>query len=86
MYGEDKTLIEVKLSSNKQYLHGYEIQIEEYGKAEQTGNLINVFLDLGHPIKVKRLQEIHDKRYNNGENPPDLIIIDSMKKKSASRA
>ena len=37
--GQDKTLIEVKLSSNSQYLHGYEVQVEEYGKAENTDKL-----------------------------------------------
>ncbi len=83
--GGDKTLIEVKLSSNNQYLHGYEVQIEEYGKAEQTNNLIYVLINLGHPLKVKRVQELHDKRYNNGDNPPDLIIIDSRQRESASR-
>ena len=84
--GCDKTLIEVKLSTNDQYLHGYEVQIEEYGKAEKTNKLIYCFIDLGHPKKVKKIQELHDKRQNDGENPPELIIIDSTPKESASRA
>ena len=85
-YGGDKTLIELKLSSNDQYLHGYEVQLIEYGKAEQTNNLIYVLIDLGNPIKVKRVQELHDKMFNEGQNPPDLIVIDSKEKQSASRA
>lgn len=84
--GGDKTIIEVKLSSSNQYLHGYEVQIEEYGKAEQTDKLIYVLIDLGNPIKINRVKELHDKLYNDGGNPPDLIIIDSTKKESASRA
>lgn len=84
--GRDKTIIEVKLSSNNQYLHGYEVQIEEYGRAEQTDKLIYVLIDLGNPVKVKKVQNAHDKLYNDGGNPPDLIIIDSTAKKSASRA
>lgn len=84
--GGDKTIIEVKLSSNNQYLHGYEVQIEEYGKAEQTDKLIYVLIDLGNPGKIKKIQDLHDKRYNDGQNPPDLIIIDSTAKESASRA
>ena len=44
--GNDKTIIEVKLSSNSQYLHGYEVQIEEYGKAERTNQMIYVLIDL----------------------------------------
>ena len=59
---------------------------KEYGKAEQTNSLLYVLIDLGHPIKVKRVQESHDKRYNDGQNPPDLIVIDSKAKRSASRA
>ena len=32
------------------------------------------------------LQDLHDKLYNDGKNPPDLIVIDSTEKQSASRA
>ena len=45
--GQDITIVEVKLTSNDQYLHGFEVQIEEYGKAEQTDNLVYVLVDLG---------------------------------------
>lgn len=78
-------MIEAKLSTNSQYLHGYEVQIQEYGRAEQTSNLIYVLIDFGNAIKVKRVQELHDKLYNDGDNPPDLVIIDSRQRKSASR-
>ena len=84
--GQDSTIIEVKLTSNNQYLHGYETQIEEYGKAEQTENMIYVLVDLGNPGKVKKVQNLHDRKYDEGLNPPDLIVIDSTEKESASRA
>ena len=84
--GDDKTIIEVKLSSSNQYLHGYEVQIEEYGKAERTDQMIYVLIDLGHPLKIKKILELHDKRYNGGEDVPTLIVIDSTEKKSARRA
>lgn len=84
--GGDKTIIEVKLSSSNQYLHGYEVQIDAYGRAESTDKLIYVLIDLGNPGKIKKVQDLHDKRYNEGQNPPDLIIIDSTPKESASRA
>ncbi len=84
--GQDITIVEVKLSSNNQYLHGYEVQIEEYGKAEQTEQLIYVLVDLGNPIKVNKLKELHDRKADEGERTPDLLIIDSTQKESASRA
>lgn len=84
--GQDITIIEVKLTSNNQYLHGYEVQIEEYGKAEQTDNMIYVLVDLGNPGKVKKVQDLHDRKYDEGINPPDLIVIDATNKESASRA
>ncbi len=84
--GQDITIIEVKLTSNNQYLHGYEVQIEEYGRAERTDHMIYVLIDMGNPLKVKKVQGLHDKLYNEGNNPPALIIIDAAEKKSASIA
>ena len=85
-YGKDITLIELKLTTNSQYLHGYDVQLEEYGKSEGTTNLIYVLIDLGHPGKVQKVQESHDKKYNDGMNPPELVVIDATKKLSASKA
>lgn len=84
--GQDITVIEVKLSTNKQYLHGYETQILEYAKAEATDKMIYVIVDLGHPGKIERLQQLHDRKYDEGENPPLLIVIDAKEQISASRA
>ena len=84
--GQDKTLIEVKLSSNSQYLHGYEVQVEEYGKAECTDKLVYVLVDLGNPVKVKNLKNLHQQNIEQDKKVPELIMIDSTKKKSASRA
>ena len=44
----------MKLSSNSQYLHGYEVQVEEYGKAENTDKLVYVLVDVGNPLKLKK--------------------------------
>ena len=51
--GQDITIIEVKLSTNSEYRNGYENQIEEYGKAENTNNMIYVLIDLGNSGRVK---------------------------------
>lgn len=82
--GTDKTVAEIKLSSNNQYLHGYESQIEEYGKAERTRNLIYVFVDIGNPIKKSKILECYKEAQSSGKPCPTLIIIDSNKKDSAS--
>lgn len=82
--GADKTVIEVKLSTNSQYMHGFTTQIQEYAKAEQTANMVYVFIDLGNPQKAERLRQHCDQEFNCGNNPPELIIIDASEKKSAS--
>ena len=82
--GDDITVVEVKLSSNSQYLHGYEIQVEEYAMAEHALYRIYVMLDLGNPGRVKKLLDKHEERLDMGEDCPELIIIDSTEKDSAS--
>ena len=48
--------------------------------------MIYVIVDLGHPVKIERLQQLHDRKYDEGENPPLLIVIDAKEQISASRA
>ena len=82
--GMDKTIVEVKLSSNGQYLHGYETQIELYGKSEQTEKMIYVFVDIGNPNRRKKIIERHKKDVNAGIKCPDLVVIDARKRVAAS--
>ncbi len=82
--GNDKTVIEVKLSSNNQYIHGYEVQIEEYAKAEGTNKRIYVYIDIGNPVRTKRIKEVAKTKKAAGKNPPVLYIIDSQPRESAS--
>lgn len=83
--GNDKTVVEIKLSSNADYIHGYEEQIEKYAKAEGTTQKIFVYVKVGNPERDKRIEELHASRLNNGENPPKLFIIDSQEQTSASK-
>lgn len=82
--GTDKTIAEIKLSSNGQYLHGYHTQISEYGSAERAANMIYVFVDTGNPRRRKTLIEAHKKDLESGIKCPELVIIDAMPKKAAS--
>lgn len=82
--GQDRTLAEIKLSSNDQYLHGYETQIKEYAKAERTRNLIYVFVDVGNPIRRKKIVSLYREHVQTGKPCPELVIIDARPKKAAS--
>ena len=82
--GQDITVIEVKLSSNGQYMHGYDIQVEEYAKAEQTDNMVYVLVDVGNPVKVKKLLDRYNRDIDEGKKVPEVIMIDSTSKESAS--
>ncbi len=82
--GNEKVLIEVKLSSNGQYLHGYEEQIQEYGKVEGTDNLIYVFVNLGNSGRRNAIIKKHKKNINVGIKYPMLFLIDAIKKNAAS--
>lgn len=83
--GIDTTVIEVKLSSNNKYLHGFTDQVLEYAKAEQTSKMIYALVDLGHPYKIDKLKEKRDEMYDQGKLIPTLFFIDSSRKNSASK-
>lgn len=83
--GNDKTVIEFKLSSNNQYIHGYLEQIHRYAQAENTKNMIYVLFDVGDENRIQKIQELHQKRISEGKDSPILIIIDAKHRKSASK-
>lgn len=77
--------IETRQSISKyKYLHGYEVQVEEYAKAEQTEKMVYVFVDVGNPIRLKKIVDLHERNLDEGKIVPDLIVIDSTEKESAS--
>ena len=83
--GQDITIIEVKLSSNAQYMHGYEIQVEEYAKAEQTDNIIYVLVDVGNSGRMKKDSVIsYNRDMMKEKKVPEAIMIDATSKESAS--
>lgn len=82
--GGDKTIVEIKLSTNDQYLHGYEEQVKEYGRAECTDKMIYVFIDLGNPGRLKKLTYVHTVNIKNYKKVPELLFIDATAKVAAS--
>lgn len=82
--GTDKTITEIKLSSNGQYLHGYETQVELYGRAEQTERTIYVFIDIGNPGRKNELLKRYEQDRKKGGKYPALVIIDATERSAAS--
>lgn len=82
--GGDKTIVEIKLSTNDQYLHGYEEQVEEYSKAECTDKMIYVFIDLGNPRRLKKITDAHGLNVKACKQVPELLLIDATAKEAAS--
>lgn len=82
--GADKTVAEIKLSSNDQYKRGYEVQVKEYGKAERTRNLVYVFVDVGNPRRVATIKSLHARNKRSGIPCPELVIVDAKPREAAS--
>lgn len=83
--GNDKTVIEVKLTSNQQCEHGLEVQIEEYAKAEETDKKIFVLVDTGScSYRVKSVQAKHDEMLAKGMSPATVVVVDAVPKDPAS--
>lgn len=84
--GSDKTVVEVKLTSNAECVHGLEVQIEEYAKAESTENKLFVLVDTGkNSYRVKAVREKHAEMLRAGLNPAEVFVINAVPKDSASK-
>lgn len=84
--GNDKTVIEVKLTSNRDCVHGYETQIEEYAKAESTKDKVFVLIDTGdHSERIQDVEKKRQEMIEAGKSPAHIVVIDSKPKESASK-
>ena len=83
--GKDRTVIEVKLSTNQNYLHGYQEQVERYAKADHTEKMVYVFIDVNSSRRRKTLEDIYDQDRREGKNTPEVIFIDANEQVSASK-
>ena len=82
--GNDKTIIEVKLTSNPRCKHGFERQLPRYAEAEKTENMVFCLINLGDQKTVDEIIQLRKDREKEGEAVPDLIIINAEPQKSAS--
>lgn len=78
---KEKIIVEMKLTSNRQLVHGLTVQITEYAKAEKTDKLVYLVID--DSKNEKRIADMYEA-YNSMQQKPDLIFIDATPKASAS--
>lgn len=82
---DEKIVIEMKLTTNPQLIHGFKEQIIEYSKAEKTNQCIYLVIDNGGPKKrLDTLKKVYDESKDKPKTPI-LIIIDANPKESASK-
>lgn len=82
----DKALVEVKLSSNNQLIHGIEKQLPIYMQQERTLKAIYLVIDTGHPVALKHFIDFYNNLSSEQKAKIEYIIIDATLKKSASKA
>ncbi len=80
----EKVVVEVKLTSNKQLKHGLSDQIPIYMTQENTEKAIYLIIDNGHETALKNFKEFFKNNYAN--NKIECIYIDGEKQLSASIA
>lgn len=84
--GTDKTVLEVKLTSNRECVHGLEVQIEEYAKAENTQNKLYILVDTGsNSYRVQQVEQKRNQMLEAGLNPAKVVVVDAVPKVSASK-
>lgn len=81
-----KVLVELKLSTNPQVVHGYRTQLEIYKSADATQYAIYVLVDVGGlGEKLQKLQDLRNEAIQQGGMASEIVYIDGRKKLSASR-
>ena len=83
--GQDSTVVELKLSSNPDYMHGYQEQIQQYADAEGTENMVFILVDNGHQIRTNKLRQQNEEDIRAGLHVPEVVIVDANARVSASK-
>lgn len=80
-------LVEAKLSSNGQLLHGLETQLTEYQKAEKTRTSVFVVIDVDGESKprVEQLKRRIAAAPKDGLRVPEVVFVNTRRKASASK-
>ena len=78
-------MIEVKLSTNGEYIHGFDTQLPRYAETEKARFMVLLFIDKGNPGRLKSLKKRCDELQFSDDYCPELYLVDARKQKSASK-
>jgi hypothetical protein len=81
-----RVLTEIKLSSNKQLVHGYQKQLPTYERSEKAKRSAYVIIRVTNSTTgIKRVQRMQSASTRAGKKVPGVFVIDGRKKASASK-
>jgi hypothetical protein len=82
-----RVIVEVKLTSNKQLVHGFEKQIKEYKRAEKNAFAIYLVIDNGggSETSIDKLIGIYNEQLKQGQHGCEILFIDGKIKPTASK-
>lgn len=81
-----KAVVEVKLSTNSQAIHGYKTQLEIYKAADKTSLGFFILIDVGKlGNKLRDINKVRNDRINAGLPASIISYVDALPKESASK-
>ena len=83
---KDKALVEVKLTSNSQLIHGIQTQLPIYMKQEHTKKAIYLIIDNGHKTALDHFVAFYNDLSIPEKEKIEYIVVDGTPKQSASKA
>jgi hypothetical protein len=83
---QQRVVIEIKLTTNRSLLHGYDVQLVEYEKAEKTKKSIFLVLDVagGSRNQFAEVKKKVEKAEIDNVPHPYIVFVDARPKASAS--
>jgi hypothetical protein len=80
-----KITVELKYSKSNNLIDGFKLQLDAYNKAEQTDKSIYLVINVDDNSKLDDLLVLYKQEKARNANIPEIIIVDSKYKDSASK-
>lgn len=81
-----RVVVEMKLSSNSNLVHGFEVQLPQYQNAERALHSVYLVVKNGnHDLRIKKLDAARQAALKKKLRVPDLVIVDGRLRPAASR-